>query len=614
MTFPSLSSTSQHAALSTASADEDFVLIGGAGADHPTVKDADTSADLKQGRWTCVLGRVDRMRWEFKNKAMDATVYLDRLLDMLGDSDLSDENKAAAPYLQALRDLKSSMPRLGLFGAKPWPEAMVATALASTRPAAPRHMRELEDPARATEIRRWNSRVIQFVEHGLIRRDRRDGLLMDTTARAASSPTPSAPCLSVPTTRPCAPSLLSEYVVLDMEGGVEHEPRHRLGDRLQEAVADGDVDTTRSLLERIHLRSGWAGEIDASTHFGILKDAFEAGVHAGHEETSTACLRAMAQDAELKAVAQGRLPEVLSIGGTTAEPSVVSIPPERLGRKIRHIAQAALAGLVRPDGTTRLLRGDGSRPLLRDVLVAPDRFHAVVQAYARAGRDKVIRGESLKALMQARNDGGTVLLAAARQNVGEAVLTFMDAAHAMRRGNVLSDKAYLQLITEGSGDTTVMAALCAPPSLLHLDRPTNALKAYLDGLLMTRLSGAKSLGDQAFEQVLLAPGSDGKPAIGQCAPDQAAMIRSKLQDALDVALLDATTVQNILRHLPASGQETDVPAPVSDEVDQLSGDDAALAWELVRSPSGFEPAHPRRASRPRGRTDDFATPQRFSKA
>ncbi|HEY1397619.1 hypothetical protein [Roseateles sp.] len=223
---------------------------------------------------------------------MDAATYLDRLLDMLGDSDLSDDNKAAAPYLQALRDLKSSMPRLGLFGAKPWPEAMVATALASTRPAAPRHMRELEDPARAAEIRRWNSRVTQFVEHGLIRRDRRDGLLMDTTARAAS----------------------------------------------------------------------------------------------------------------------------------------------------------------------------------------------------------------------------------------------------------------------------------------------------------------------------------GKPAIGQCAPDQAAMIRSTLKDALDVALLKSATVENILRHLPASGHEADVPAPASIAVGKLSGDDAQPVWQLVRSASGFEAAVPRQAPHPRGRTDDFATTQRFSKA
>ncbi|WP_431287543.1 hypothetical protein [Roseateles chitinivorans] len=401
---------------------------------------------------------------------------------------------------------------------------------------------------------------------------------------------------------------------MNVDGDVEHEPHDRLRDRLKEAVADGDVDTTKSLLERIHLRSGWGGEIDAPTHFGILKDAFEAGVRAGQEETSTACLRAMAQDAQLKEVARRRLPDVLSIVATTAGTPVVGIPPEVLDRQIRHVAQAALEGLVRPEDVTSLMRGNDRSPLLHAVLAAPARFRAVVEAYAKAGRDQIVRGEPLKALMQARDDGETVLLAAARQDVGEAVLTFMDAAHATRRRNALNDRAYLQLITEGSGDTTVMAALCAPPSLLHLDRPANALKAYLDGLLMARLPGAESLGDQVFEQVLLAPGSDGKPAIGQCAPDQAAMIRSKLKDALDVGLLKSATVENILRHLPASGQEADVPAPVPGEVDELSGDDAARAWELVRSASGFEPTVPRRDPRPRGRTDDFATPQRFSKA
>ncbi|OWQ49276.1 hypothetical protein CDL60_00565 [Roseateles noduli] len=416
--------------------------------------------------------------------------------------------------------------------------------------------------------------------------------------------------------RTTSPSFLTEFVVVDDDGEIEHEPSGLLRDRLQEAVADGDVGTTQSLLERIHQRSGWGGDIDAATHFGVLQKAFEAGVLAGQEETSTACLRAMAQDAELKEVAQRCLPRVLSIGGTTAGPSVVGIPPERLGQKIRHVAQAALAGLVRPEDVTPLMRGNDRPPLLHAVLAAPDRFRAVVEAYAGAGRDLIIRGELLKALMQARHDGETVLLVAARQNGDQAVRAFMHAVQAMRRKGALDEKASLQLLTEGAGDMSVMAALCTPTRRLLENQPRNALEAYLNGLLNARVGGeqANALSEAAFEQILVAPGGDGQPALRLCSPKQAAMIRSKLKDALDMALLKSTTVENILRHLPESGQEADAPAPTSSEVDELSGDDAALAWELVRGASGFEPVFARREPRPRGRTDDFATPQRFSKA
>ncbi len=137
------------------------------------------------------------MRWEFESQRVDATTYLGRLLALLGDSSLDAENEAAAVYLQALRDLKSRWPRSRWPRANPWPESMVAVALASTRPRALSERGGLEDPARAAEIQRWNSRVAQFVEHGLIRRDRQAHLPLGTRSgvslpQGARSGTPEA--------------------------------------------------------------------------------------------------------------------------------------------------------------------------------------------------------------------------------------------------------------------------------------------------------------------------------------------------------------------------------------------------------------------------------------
>lgn len=374
---------------------------------------------------------------------------------------------------------------------------------------------------------------------------------------------------------PSSPSFVTDFVVVGTDGNIEHEPPSSLRDRLNAAVADGDVGTTEDLLERIQTRSGWCGEIDARTHFDILQAAFEVGVRAGHEATSTACLRAMAQDAELKEVARDGLPATLSLGGSRSDQAFAKITPEVLGCRIRHIAQAAVAGLVSPRRAAALLTGDGPQPLLRAVLGTPDRFRAAVQAYACAGREKVVRGEPFKSLMQARHDGETLLLCAARQDLGQAVFDFMDAAHAVRRRQAIDENTYLQLITEGRDASTVVAALCAPPGLLHLDNPTTALESYLKGLLTARLPGAVTLSERAFAKILLAPGGDGQPAIAQCGRDQAAMIRSKLKDALDMRLLKPSTVADILRHLPLA------------EVDELSGEDAALAWQHLRGPSRF---------------------------
>ena len=276
---------------------------------------------------------------------------------------------------------------------------------------------------------------------------------------------------------------LAEALPID-DGDIEHEPADRLRDRLHEAAADGDVATTEDLLERIQQRSGWGGEITARTHFDILQTAFEAAVRAGHEATGTACLRAMAQDAELKELARDGMPATLSLGGSRSNDAVVRITPEVLGRRIRHIAEAARAGIVPPGRAAALLQGDGPRPLLRAVLATPDRFGAA-------------------------------------------------------------------------------------------EHPTALLESYLKGLLTARLQGAASLSEQAFAKILLAPGGDGQPAIAQCGRDQAAMIRSTLKDALDSGLLRASTVRDILLHLSSA------------EVDELSGEDAALAWQRFQGSSRF---------------------------
>lgn len=178
MTFPVF--TSLRAATVSDDLDEDFVLVNGAEITPPAVEDPDTRVDLARGRQIPVRGRLDRMRSEFKRKEMDATTYLNRLLNLLGDSGLDEENEAAALYLQALQDLKSRMPRLPVFGAKSWSESMVATALVSTRPAALRAATGSGSKARAAEIQRWISRVTRFVEQGLVRRNRCADLLLDT--------------------------------------------------------------------------------------------------------------------------------------------------------------------------------------------------------------------------------------------------------------------------------------------------------------------------------------------------------------------------------------------------------------------------------------------------
>ena len=53
------------------------------------------------------------------------------------------------------------------------------------------------------------------------------------------------------------------------------------------------------------------------------------------------------------------------------------------------------------------------------------------------------------------------------------------------------------------------------------------------------------------------------------------MIRSTLKDALDSGLLRASTVRDILLHLSSA------------EVDELSGEDAALAWQRFQGSSRF---------------------------
>ena len=127
-----------------------------------------------------VLALNNDMKAQVLRREMDASTHLDRLLGALGDNDLGSTNNAAPIYLQALHDLKASMPRRRLFGARPWPERMVAVALTSTRPAQLTDSLWPESPTRAGAIDRWLSRVTQFASFKLITRDRAVALMTDS--------------------------------------------------------------------------------------------------------------------------------------------------------------------------------------------------------------------------------------------------------------------------------------------------------------------------------------------------------------------------------------------------------------------------------------------------
>ncbi len=325
-----------------------------------------------------------------------------------------------------------------------------------------------------------------------------------------------------------SPTLLTDFVVYNSDGNVTHEPEPRLRDQLKEAACDGDVDKTRDLLEKIHSFSGWMGDIDVKTHFLVLSNAMLAAAGAGKTETSADCLRAMCEDSELKKYARTHLPGVLAMG------KPLGLPLDELICRIRLIALA--------------------------------------------GREGLLKGENLQELMQARHEGETVLFAASRQGAAKVVSAFMDEALALRRKNALNKVACLELITQGRGDATVTSALCSPPRLLYKDDvPATALSAYVDGLLKALRAGAQTLNQKQFAQILLAPGASGRPAIEQCSETQEAMLRSRLQDALHAKLLKRATVEDILRHLPAAHRKAGMTSAPPAEVEELSGDDAAVA-------------------------------------
>ncbi len=142
--------------------------------------DAELGKFLALGAPGHVQALSQDMKAQVRRGEMEVSTHLDHLLGALGDNDLGASNKAAPIYLQALCDLKASMPRRRLFGARPWPERMVATALASTRPAQLTNTLWPENPSRAGAINRWLSRVTQFAAFKLIERDRVIALLTDS--------------------------------------------------------------------------------------------------------------------------------------------------------------------------------------------------------------------------------------------------------------------------------------------------------------------------------------------------------------------------------------------------------------------------------------------------
>ncbi|ANH68680.1 hypothetical protein [Mitsuaria sp. 7] len=401
---------------------------------------------------------------------------------------------------------------------------------------------------------------------------------------------------------PASPTFTTGFVIVDDDGNVGYEPPPALRDQLEKAVLDGDLDTTKHLLDKIHDRSGWCGEIDTREHFDVLSHALQTGMRAGLAATSAACLRAMGGDRALREMAQREMPQVLrTVPASQRAGDLIRLPAAALDCWARLVTEAGLTGILTPGAAASMLGGvRRSTPLLRAAMKEADQFLAVIEGYAHAGREKLVRGESLLSLMQGRANGGeTVLLAAALQNGGTQLHTFLKAAHAARRGNALSEKEYVQLISEGRPGSTVLAALCEPTRLVDADEPPaldvqrgEALATYLQGLLLARLPSAVSLSDKTFAEILLSPGSDGRPAIRQCSQRQAREIRSRLQRALETGMLPAPTVQKILAQVPEVQAQS--PAEVrpqghafGDRVrEAVQRGDIEKVWELHRRTPG----------------------------
>lgn len=335
-------------------------------------------------------------------------------------------------------------------------------------------------------------------------------------------------------------------------------PRHADGPHLTplaHAVADGDVDMTRVLVDAIaDRRDGWGRQrFDADTHFDLLRDGMLAATSRSAPALE-ACVKAMCRNDGVKRLARAQLPGLLQsmqpFGGGINDVTLTRDGAERTAGWIRSVVAAAKADLISRERAILLLEGAPDRPPVRvaqRLNVAT--FQAVIEGHAHAGREKLVVSSQLRDMMMGwRNDGTTALHAAAQDSDPRGVSAYIHAVHAARRGGALpNDEDYLNLLSAGRGTRPLLATLC------RADAPPQALAAYLNSLLVATLGGANSMTPGKLLKLMLALGDDGHPALTRCSPAQAKVVRDALGMAVEDGRISTATADHLLQFVPRAG-------------------------------------------------------------